>query len=134
MQMILGLAALRYVPGEPMMPWELRTLFLGGGSHPLHRSYPCVVHRNNLSQCLPLASPLHPASAAVNTAERARSSQDSSSLHWGRFPLREEGASNGDPGLLQLLPQLSKSGSLGARRGRASSTFSMVASEYFEFH
>lgn len=120
-------------PSEWMRPREQRTLSLGGwvgGPLVLCRSHPCVAYKNDLFRrhpppAVPLLSGRPSPASALRTG---------SGPHWTLAALTGEKNSHSiAPGQVHLLLQLSKPGSLGAGGG-ASTTFSVAASEHFEFH
>ena len=137
LKMIPGFSCSEACPSESQMPWELgwgHCLWVGAPP-PLCRPYPCVAYRNDFfqmasSSCNP--SPHRPTPPEPQKWSALRTAVKLSG-DWGVCSLGEERAASVAPRQVQLLPQLSKPGSLGARGG-APSTFSRAASEYFEFH
>lgn len=137
---LLGSAGPRCVPVSGSCHGSKGHCLWMGAPPVLCKAHPYVPYRNDLSgQYPPPAVPLHPghpspASAGVSTVDRVRSSPDFDSPPWSQLPPSgRESRHSIAPGQVHLLLQLSKPGSLGAGGG-ASSTFSMAASEYFEFH
>lgn len=124
---LLGSAALRYLPGSGSRG---HCRYVGAPS-PLCRSHTCVAYRSDLpgSQARP-----SPASAGVSTSDRVGPPRDYDSPPWGQLPPRGKGNSHCSPRTSSSPAAALKAQLPGDRRGVASSTFSMAASEYFEFH